>query len=203
MVREGDSFLAIGRFDDAIVAYSHALAIDSKNGNALINRGVAYLKLRDWDESITDFTGALSMDPRYAFLAYLNRAQAREAKGDNDGAMADYEASLRVNPDAVDALDRRGFLKQSKGEWEGAIADYSRAIAVSPNDAQAYRGRGYAELSLARYDAAIIDLSEAISLEPSKASTYRFRSNAYAGRNQRQLAARDEQMYMQLETRQQ
>src|SRR5439155_26586183 len=66
-----------------------------------------------------------------AFAPYYNkRGLAKEAKGDHDGAIADYNRAIELNPKHASAYNNRGIAKQAKGDLDGAIADYNRAIEL-------------------------------------------------------------------------
>jgi tetratricopeptide (TPR) repeat protein len=62
---------------------------------------------------------------------YNNRGLAREAKGDHDGAIADYSRAIELDPKQPRVYINRGFAKQAKGDVDGAIADYNRASELA------------------------------------------------------------------------
>ncbi len=62
---------------------------------------------------------------------YNNRGLAKEGKGDHDGAIADYNRAIELNPKYAGACNNRGLAKQAKGDLDGAIADYNRALELA------------------------------------------------------------------------
>ena len=58
----------------------------------------------------------------------------RLARGDTEGALADYTAALDANPRYVEAYNNRATARRSRGDLEGAIADYTRALELVPPD---------------------------------------------------------------------
>ncbi len=82
--------------------------------------------------------------------AYYNRGAAKIEKGDLDGAIADYNRAIELNPKDARAYNNRGIAKRAKGDLDGAIADYNRAIELDPKLAIAYNNRGNAEKKLSR-----------------------------------------------------
>jgi tetratricopeptide (TPR) repeat protein len=49
---------------------------------------------------------------------------------DLDGAIADYDQAIKLNPKFGLAYKNRGKAKQEKGDLDGAIADFNRAIKL-------------------------------------------------------------------------
>ena len=62
--------------------------------------------------------------------------------GELEGAIADLDQAIQLNPELADAYLNRGFVKQMKGDFEGAIADSNQAIGINPKFAEAYGNRG-------------------------------------------------------------
>ena len=54
-------------------------------------------KKGQYDQTITDYTMALKIDPRYA-EAYSNRGVAYGRKGQYDQGIIDYNRGLEINP---------------------------------------------------------------------------------------------------------
>lgn len=80
------------RDDDAFADFNRALDLRSDLPLALNGRGGVFLRRRQYQRAIRDFTTALNLNPHLA-IAYRNRAAAREATGDIEGANADRNAA--------------------------------------------------------------------------------------------------------------
>jgi Tfp pilus assembly protein PilF len=111
-------------------------------------------------------------------VAYYNRAVAELAKGDLEGAIADYTKAIELEPNNFRAYDNRGVLKQAKGDMDGAIADYSKAIELKPDLANAFYNRGNAKVTKGDLDGGIADCTKAIELKPDLANAFYCRSHA-------------------------
>jgi Flp pilus assembly protein TadD len=61
----------------------------------------------------------------------MNRGFAKQAKGDVDGAIADFNRAIELDPKQPRAYMNRGFAKPAKGDHDGAIADYNRALELA------------------------------------------------------------------------
>jgi tetratricopeptide (TPR) repeat protein len=60
--------------------------------------------------------------------ASTSRGYVRQAKGDLDGTLADYEEAIRLRPHDAHAYYKRGELLKSRGRREMAITDYQKYL---------------------------------------------------------------------------
>jgi tetratricopeptide (TPR) repeat protein len=141
-----------------------------------------------WDEQIVGCTNAIQSG-RYggAVLArvYNNRGNAHKARSDVNGAIADYNEAIRLDPQYALAYNNRGNAYRAKGDADRAIADYNRAIAIDPLPKSAkgtiniYNNRGNAYKAKGDIDHAIADYNEAIRLDPNFVDAYFDRGRLY------------------------
>jgi len=66
-------------------------------------------------------------------MAYNNRGIAKIAKGDQQGAMADFNEAIKIDPHHPEAYANRGFLRLQQGMKTDAERDFARSIAVRPS----------------------------------------------------------------------
>jgi tetratricopeptide (TPR) repeat protein len=144
----------------------------------------------DHDEEIRFFTEAIQLKPDYA-LAFNNRALARKAKGDLEGAIKDYSEAIRLKPDDGLAFYNRGLARYAKADYEGAIKDYSEAIRLKPDSAFAFNNRGVARKAKGDLEGAIKDYSEAIRLKPDDALAFNNRGVARKAKGDLEAANKD------------
>jgi len=52
-------------------------------------------------------------------------------RGDNDRAIADFDAALKLDPKDAVAFNNRGFAYRHKGDADRAIADFGEAIRLN------------------------------------------------------------------------
>jgi tetratricopeptide (TPR) repeat protein len=180
-----------GKADDAIRLFSQALAAGDLSPadqfTARKGRGSEYTAkslIADAFEridqarglradAIADFTAALGIKTDDAGL-YVARAQVYDLNGQNDSAIADFDAALKLNNSPVTLVQRAGSLS-AKGDYDRAVADYSAALAIVTKDAKdpkdagidamdIHSERGYAQFIAARYAAAAADFEKALTL---------------------------------------
>ena len=65
-----------------------------------------------------------------------------------DGALADMDRVLAINPGNVLAYFNRASYFIEMERWDDALADYNKAIELYPDFAKAYMNRAYVELQL-------------------------------------------------------
>jgi tetratricopeptide (TPR) repeat protein len=117
----------------------------------------------------SDYCTTALKDPvtvrRAALLA--NRGIIKARLGDNQGALADYNAAIAVNPELGDAYVSRAGVLLTLGRYDEAVSDANRAMQFgTSNMAAAYYSRGAAEDERGQYDAAYRDYRQAVTLKP-------------------------------------
>lgn len=158
--------VANGNYQAAIAQYNLILASDSTDGQALMERGIAYARLGDHYRAIEDYTAAARGDRSNA-LIYYNRGISYDVLGMTDLALADYDHSIRHDDGYAYSWNNRGYVYASQGDWAKAINDYTHAIELDPTYATAYNNRAIAYVQIAQLDKARADYEMALELEPN------------------------------------
>ena len=94
------------------------------------------------------------------------------AAGDWQEAIAEFDESVRLDPDAVDPHTTRGAVYAEPGQFQKAIDDYNEAIRIGPETADVYYNRAVAYGALENFDASIDDYSWAIELDPRNTDAF-------------------------------
>jgi Flp pilus assembly protein TadD len=56
-----------------------------------------------------------------------------------DGAIADYNHAIELDPKSGLAYNNRGVVKKIKGDLNGAIADHNQALELEPKHADDFK----------------------------------------------------------------
>ena len=121
-----------------------------------------------WDAIIAKCNEIIALPPDSSIeaMAYTYRGIAKDEMGDYEGAIADYDRAIEINPQYARAYSNRGITKDNMGGHKGAIADYDRAIEINPQYAGAYNNRGTAKDNMGDHTDAIADYDRAIEIDP-------------------------------------
>ncbi|HEX7176341.1 MAG TPA: tetratricopeptide repeat protein [Pyrinomonadaceae bacterium] len=162
----------------AIKDFREALRRDPAFHSAWQDLGVAYMKLKRWDEAIETFTELARLRPESVEAAYLhalslfNAGRAREAEGE-------ARRALRINAGAAEAHTLLGVVLASRGDASAeAVETLGQAAALSPNSFDAHFYLGRVLYSMRDYASAVKDLSAAVRLNPRHAEARFFLGTA-------------------------
>ncbi|MCZ8224313.1 MAG: tetratricopeptide repeat protein [Microcystis sp. LE19-84.1B] len=122
---------------------------------------------------------------------YLNQGNERLDKEDFQGAIADYNKAIELDPNFALAYNNRGVVYYNLKQWQKALADYNQAIELDPNYALAYSSRGVVYSNLKQWQKALADYNQAIKLDPNLADAYIKRGWAYVNLNHWQKGIAD------------
>jgi tetratricopeptide (TPR) repeat protein len=112
-------------------------------------------------------------------LAYLNRGNGHQFKNDNDRAIADYNQSIRLNPDDARAFYSRGNAHSNKSQHDRAIADFTQALALNPDYPSALNSRCYENAIVGSTAKALADCNASLRMRPGDAATLDSRGFTY------------------------
>ncbi len=167
----GNTLLAKGELDGAIVAYREALRIQPNLAYAHFNLGNALRLKGRLDEAIIEWRETIRCQPGLA-VAHNCIGMALVFKRDLDGAVASLREAIRLQPNYADAHDNLGTALACKGELEGAIASHSEAIRLQPNHVNAQANFGNALLVKGDLEGAIAAYRQALRLQPKHANAH-------------------------------
>jgi tetratricopeptide (TPR) repeat protein len=134
---------------------------------------------------------------------YYNRGNIYDINGQYDLAINDFNQIIRINPQYMDAYnrrcivyDKRGNSYMNKGQYDLAIEDFTRVIEIYPQSADVHFNRGISYLSKGQNDLAIADFTIAKEIDPIKYEVvsavlvgfYNERGKSYIGKGPYDLA---------------
>jgi tetratricopeptide (TPR) repeat protein len=90
-----------------------------------------------------------------------------------------FTKAVELNPDLVEAYEKRAIHYYFQQRYDKAIQDYSKIIELKPEEPEAYLMLGSAHLKKGELEPAIYNLSRSIELDPKVAKAFGNRAEAY------------------------
>ncbi len=175
------------RAGEALVAVQQALAL-SRRREILLQAGDFYrvndrvdVSRKLYDEVIATDDAHDVVDWRVLFA----RSSVRSEAGDWDGAEADLQAAITIEPDRPELLNFLGYAWINRGERvQEGLALIQRAADARPDQGYIIDSLGWAYFKLGQIDKAIEYLERAAELTPTDAEVIDHLGDAYwrAGR---------------------
>lgn len=101
-------------------------------GNLYFGRGNAYRRKGDCTNAVTDYTKALEFVKKGD--VYFSRAACYLEMKQDDLALADIDAAIKVDPDASSYRSARCIMLFNRKDFAGALPDCEKALAATPDD---------------------------------------------------------------------
>jgi tetratricopeptide (TPR) repeat protein len=167
---------SFNKYQEALASIDKAIQRNKQDAVLYILRAAILEELNQHQEAVEAYTKAIDIKPHP--WVYNNRGLARSELGDLDGAIADYDQAIKLNPQLVEAYGNLGNIHYLSGDLDGAIDYFTEAIKINPQLAEAYLGRGVARSDSGDLSGAIEDYTEAIKLNPQDVKAYYHRGDA-------------------------
>lgn len=131
-VTRADIFMVKKSFDDAVIEYKKAVALDRYDASVINRLGIAYHHLQKHRDSEQQYREVLRLRPNH-IDAMNNLAVLDYIRGDYEGALRRYRTALKLKPDSVTVLRNMGASLFALERWEEAVSVYQRALMLRPD----------------------------------------------------------------------
>jgi len=129
--RRGDSFFARRLYEDAIVEYRRAVALDKYNASTLNRLGLVYHQSQKLNDAEKYYREALKQNPY--FIEVLNNVGTVEyARQRYENAMSQYQKALKIRPQSPTILLNLGACLFDMKRYDEAIRATQQAIEIDP-----------------------------------------------------------------------
>lgn len=188
--KRGLAYISTRNYEQAMVDFSKAIAIDPEYAEAYNNRSTAHLLMDNFGQAVVDCTQALRFAPDFV-AAYVNRGIAYTGLREYEQALADYNKAIELAPQNVYAYYNRANTYLWMDKYKEAISDYNQTIALKPEFVAAYVNRGLVHGELKHFQEALADYTQAIELNPDYVYAYYNRANLHRELNNHAQAIAD------------
>ena len=127
---------------------------------------LTHRQLNFWRDDTTLFRHAIAVTKNND-MAHLNLGFALEKAGRKSEAMAEYRASLKLNPDRAETHNNLANLLDDTGHPDEALAEFQEALRINPNHVAAHNNYGTLLVELGRFADAMKQYAAAARLDPS------------------------------------
>jgi lipoprotein NlpI len=134
-IKKTQQALKSGDNEAALKAADEAVKLDPQNATAWFLHGEAQSRFRKHAEAIKDYNKVLELDPK--FVAAVNqRGGERFKMGDVKGSIEDFEAYIKVKPEAYDDHWRYGISLYYAGRFADGAKQFKAGEKAFGNDVE-------------------------------------------------------------------
>ena len=116
----------------AIIHHDRAIQLDPGRFDLYWERGVTYLRLKNYDAAITNFEACLERNSQFG-NAHLGLGEAYRSKSDFPTALLHHDKAIALKPDSDWFYRERGNTYQKMGDQQLADADFAKARELQQN----------------------------------------------------------------------
>ncbi|WP_409002897.1 tetratricopeptide repeat protein [Streptomyces europaeiscabiei] len=167
----GDRLTAASR-DEATGLIAALTQVLAGSGLDVADRALAYtLRGRErrnakyYDEALSDYASALTLDPHFA-RAFYGQGETKRLMGLYDHALPSLTRAIELEEDDLWNFLSRALTYRAMERYDDALPDHNRAIELKPDNAWAITSRADTYRAMGRYDDALTDHNRAIELNP-------------------------------------
>ena len=161
-------------YEGAISFSSKAIVLNPNYAYAYSNRGFSFLMQEMYEEAITDFDKAISLNKRPKHF--------ERPKLINDSILFFPTIVAFALYNKLDFPSDKVFKFLTHKEYKGFIPKYNGDINLDYNTAFAFHNKGFAQAKLKKWDDAISSYTKGITIFPNSKTTYYNRACALASK---------------------
>jgi len=165
------SWFQIGRWQNSITLFKHAIEVTDKNWLAHTNLGRAFFDQGRLDAAIDHFHKALAIKPN-SVPALYNLGKALSDSGNIDRAAWFYQKTLEIKPDYTGAHNNLGNILANRGDFENAEWHYQEVLRTNPEHVDAHNNLANVLAAQGKLDEAVRLYTEAIRISPGYANAH-------------------------------
>ena len=139
------------------------------------------IKKRDYDGALATIAKGFELDPDSALLLNV-RGLAYSNKGEEEKALADFDAALQKRPNFSSPHNNRGLIYMRRGELNSAYDEIAIALSLNSGNNRALNlyNLGRVQTLRKQYESALTYFAEARQITPDALHIPSYRCNLYA-----------------------
>lgn len=185
----GTRLFKIARYNQAILSFDRAIALQPNMVDAYLMRGRSYVGDAKPELALPNFSKAIELRPADP-KGWIARGEAYLELNNFQAAISDATQAISLNPNEAAAYNLRGACIRKGGDPKKALEDFNRAVELAPN-ANNYFERGATYQMLDQHRRAIADFDKVIAIIPDLASPFFARAASWRALGDVEAAERD------------
>jgi tetratricopeptide (TPR) repeat protein len=166
----GKRLFAQARYDQAILSFDRAIALQSNFADAYYYRGRAHQAATQNDQALLDFSKVIALRPADP-EGWIRRGAIYLDTNGFQAAVDDATHAIALNPNDATGYTLRATALRKEGDAKQALLDFDRAAQLAPS-ADAYFERGATYQLLGRQQEAVADFTRVIAIIPDLAAPF-------------------------------
>ncbi|HEX4203405.1 MAG TPA: tetratricopeptide repeat protein [Ktedonobacteraceae bacterium] len=168
-LEEGYQLFNAHSYQDALLAFERACALDPEFADAYEARGTTLYYLGRGEEALVSYERAIQLNPSYA-SAYSGRGNILFDAHNYAEACKAYEHATQLDPGLTEAYVGKGNALYYLAQFDEAVAAYDQAIHLDASSVPAYDGKGWVLWHAKQYQGAVTAFDHAIRLDQKNVS---------------------------------
>ena len=165
-INKGVSLRNLGKYQEAIVCYDRAIAINPRQAEAWNNKGaVLGGYLGKHQEALICYNKALKINPKYV-EAWAGMGGVLGCLGKPQEAIDCYDRAIKIDPMSIEAWSNKGVALLMLGKYKEVITCCDKAIEIDPRGATAWGIKGAALSKLDKHQEAMACYDRVLEINP-------------------------------------
>ncbi len=169
------AFIHCADYKDSFTLRNRAAELDNPSG--LSGRAGEFLSKGDTLQALSDINKAIQLNSNDATM-YFERGKIMARMQKHEEAEKDFNLTLELQPNAVDALLARSVERRILKKYESAFRDIFKAASIDSANPKIYNSFGNLFVEVKNYKEAIKNYSISIKLQPRFPDPYNNRAYA-------------------------
>ncbi|UXE59078.1 MAG: tetratricopeptide repeat protein [Woronichinia naegeliana WA131] len=188
--RQGLAELEAGNYEQALMFFERAIAINENQAEVWTKRAVALQYLNRIGEAIEANQRAITLIKGNQLLANNNfLSNSTQSKVESSPSIPEPV----INLGDAEKWFEQGYALYDEGRYKEAITSFDHALKIKPDNHEAWNNRGAALFNLGRLKEAISSYDNALKIKPDDHLAWGYRGNALddLGRNEEAITSYD------------
>lgn len=189
-IKSGTISAKVGDIDQAMSDFTKAIELDARVPEGFYNRGLIYLKRKEYLLAEADFARARKLRPDRADILLQSGITAKQLGHDKD-AVSFIRKAIKVDPKAPEARFNLGLIFFEKDQVFAAKNQFDSILINKPEYVPALYQRALTFMKLEDPNAALRDLNKCCELAPLDPEMVMTRGTVKAGMRLYRIAKAD------------